>query len=361
MPIAWSLVAIFLFCGGERSLAGCDEKWSTEGPPMIAPVKKGSRYENWVPTPMIIEGRTLSEIWKWMGGGKRRKPEGDIPIVSLNKDSFNGVAAAGLAVRWLGHSTVLVEISGRRVLIDPVLSRYASPIPGFTERFSKAPVRLEDLPHIDFVVVSHNHYDHLEKDTIVALSKKGATFLVPSGVGDQLKRWGIPPRQIRESSWWEQTCIDKLSFICVPARHFSGRGLFDGNNTLWAGWVVQSDSKNIYYSGDTGYANHFAEIGKRYGPFDLAMIKIGAYGESWPYVHVNPEEAVKADTEAMGKILLPVHWATFTLALHPWDEPIIRAVRAAKERHILIVTPRIGELTDIDKPISNRNWWEEVK
>jgi len=311
---------------------------------------------------MMIEGSSMLSLgWKWIKGGERQRPEGEIPIVSLNKDSFQGAPAQGLMVRWLGHSTVLIEMSGRWVLIDPVLNQYASPVPGVTRRFSKAPIRVEDLPHIDAVVISHDHYDHLEKDTVVFLSRRGAVFFVPSKVGQYIRKWGVPSGQIRELSWWEEFRFETLTFICVPACHFSGRGLFDRNETLWAGWIVRSDTRSLYYSGDTGYANHFAAIGERYGPFDLTLIKIGAYNEAWPYIHVDPEQAVKAHIEVKGKVLLPVHWATFTLALHPWDEPIIRAMKATKQNQVRIVTPIIGELVDIDKPIENRNWWEKVK
>ena len=338
------------------------EKGSSEDPSMIAPIKTGTKYENWIATPMMLEGSSMLSVgWKWIKGGEREKPEGEIPIVSLNKDSFQGAPAQGLVVRWLGHSSVLIEMSGKRVLVDPILNQYASPVPGVTRRFSKAPVRVEDFPNIDAVVISHDHYDHLEKDTIVFLSKRVTTFFVPIGVGHHLRKWGVPPGQIRELSWWEESRFGTLTFICVPARHFSGRGLFDRNETLWAGWVVRSEAKSLYYSGDTGYSNHFSAIGERYGPFDLTMIKIGAYSDSWPYIHVNPEEAVKAHIELKGKILLPVHWATFTLALHPWDKPIIRAVKEPKKNDVRIVTPLIGELVDIDKPITSRNWWEEVK
>lgn len=328
---------------------------------MIKPIKAENKYENWTATPMIIEGRMMSEIWKWLKGGERDKPEGQIPVIDLNSGSFNSYSAEGLKVRWLGHSTVLVEMNGHRVLIDPVFNRYVSPIPGITKRFSKSPLKPEQLPHIDAVIVSHDHYDHLEKETVVALSTKGTTFFVPTGVGDLLKGWGVPFGQIKELSWWEKSQLGTLTFICVPARHFSGRGLFDRNETLWAGWIVKSDRESIYYSGDTGYANHFASLGEQYGPFDLTMIKIGAYNDSWPYIHVTPEEAVKAHIETKGKVFLPVHWGTFILAHHPWDEPIIRAVKAAKQNDVRIITPKIGELVDIEKTTTNHYWWEEVK
>ena len=329
---------------------------------MIAPIRTGTKYENWLATPMIIEDVSMSSvIWKWLKGGERERPEGEIPIVTLDKGSFHASPAEGLRVRWLGHSTVLIEISGYAVLIDPVLGQHASPVPGFTKRFSKAPVRLEDLPAIDAVVISHDHYDHLEKDTVLFLSKKGTAFFAPTGVGQLLAKWGVPTGQIRELSWWERSQIGTVTFICVPARHFSGRGLFDGNETLWGGWIIRSDAKSLYYSGDTGYANHFAEIGERYGPFDLTMIKVGAYNDAWPYIHVDPEQAVKAHTEVKGKVLLPVHWATFTLALHPWDEPVMRVAKAAKQNEVRLVTPMIGELLDLDGLGTSRNWWEEVK
>ena len=363
MTAAWvvSLILLFSACAEHSPVVYAGEA-ASEGPMMITPIKAGTKYENWLPTPMMLAGRSMWSVgWQWIKGGERDKPEVEIPVVSLNQKSFSEAPAEGLTVRWLGHSAALIEMSGQRVLIDPVLNKYASPVPGFAGRFSSSPIRLEDLPRIDTVVISHDHYDHLEKDTIVFLSQRGALFFVPTGVGQHLRAWGILPGQIRELSWWEESPFGRLTFICVPARHFSGRGLFDRDETLWAGWIVRSESKSLYYSGDTGYANHFSAIGERYGPFDLTMIKIGAYNDAWPYIHVKPEEAVKAQVELKGKLFLPVHWGTFTLALHPWDEPIMRAVKAAKENGIRIATPLIGELVDIDKPVSTRTWWEEVK
>jgi L-ascorbate metabolism protein UlaG (beta-lactamase superfamily) len=356
-----ALLFILLLLGGMYLPSAEAEPASSSGVSMIEPKKTGNQYENWIDTPMFVNASMLSESWKWIKGGDRDRPVGELPVVPLTHESFESRPAEGLTIRWLGHSSVLMEMSGKRVLIDPVLSSRASPIPLFAKRFSKAPLGREELPVIDAVVISHDHYDHLEKETIVALSKKGVVFFVPSGVGADLLDWGVPPPQIRELTWWEKADLGPLSFICVPARHFSGRGLFDRNTTLWSGWIIKSDKKSVYYCGDTGYADHFAVIGAAYGPFDLTMIKIGAYSDTWPYIHLTPEEAVKAHKELKGKIFLPVHWGTFILALHPWDEPVQRAVKAAHLENVRIATPMIGELMDLDKTPPNKAWWEEVK
>lgn len=328
---------------------------------MIAPKKIDGRYENWLPTPMMAGDRSLwSVTWQWIRGGDREKPDGVIPVVPLQKEDF-GQPAEGLAVRWLGHSSALIEINGRRVLIDPVFNKHASPIPGFTKRFSEAPVKAQDLPAIDAVIISHDHYDHLEKGTVIALAGKNTTFFAPKGVAHYLKSWGVESSRIRELSWWEESPGAGVTFICVPARHFSGRGLFDRNETLWAGWIIRSAARSVYYSGDTGYAGHFSAIGERFGPFDLTLIKIGAYNDAWPDIHLDPEQAVQAHREVKGKVLLPVHWATFPLALHPWDEPIVRAIRAGKENGVAVITPMIGELVDLEKPRACVPWWEKVR
>jgi L-ascorbate metabolism protein UlaG (beta-lactamase superfamily) len=173
--------------------------------------------------------------------------------------------------------------------------------------------------------------------------------------------WGISADRIEELAWWQQTGFKGLEVVCIPARHFSGRGLFNRDETLWAGWVIRGGGKSIYFSGDTGYADHFKVIGDTYGPFDLTMIKIGAYGKDWPDIHVDPEQAVQGHLDAKGGIFLPVHWGVFDLAVHPWEEPIVRAVKAAKEKGVKIATPRIGMLVDMEKPILNESWWEGIE
>ena len=171
----------------------------------------------------------------------------------------------------------------------------------------------------------------------------------------------IPKNKIEELTWWQQIRYNNLSLVCVPARHFSGRGLFDRDKTLWAGWVIQGISKSVYCSGDTGYADHFKAIGEAYGPFDLTIIKVGAYSEKWPEIHINPKQAVQAHIEVQGKLLLPVHWATFNLALHPWDEPIIRTIKAAKKDNVQLTIPIIGEIVNIESTAENIEWWPHIR
>lgn len=323
--------------------------------------KVDGKFQNWLPTQMMVDGSALSATWNWIKGGERTVPEGKIPVNHLDRGSLAGSPAKGLTFRWLGHSSVMIEMGGYRIMFDPVFSKYASPVPLFIKRFSASPISIDEMPAVDLVVISHDHYDHLDKAVIKAFKQNETRFFVTKGVAEYLTDWGISADRIEELSWWQQAGFKDLELICVPARHFSGRSLFNGNETLWAGWVIRSGDKSIYYSGDTGYADHFKVIGENYGPFDLTMIKIGAYGKDWPDIHVDSEQAVRGHMEAKGGVFLPVHWGTFDLALHPWDEPIIKAVKAAKENGVTIATPKIGTLVDLGKPIQNEAWWEEIE
>lgn len=333
----------------------------TDNTKPIVPKIEGNKYVNWIPTPKVIYS-IPKMIWHNLSNnGDRKKPEGKIPVVRLNPKSCSEKPLTGSILRWLGHSSLLLELNGFRLMIDPMFSTYASPVPGFVKRFSEAPVLIDELPKVDFVLISHNHYDHLDEPTVKALYRNGSTFLVPLGVEKYLKDWGIENNRIQSLDWWQKTQFGTLKIICVPARHFSNRGLFDGNESLWAGWVITSETKRIFYSGDGGYGNHFKEIGDRLGPFDLAIIENGSYNEAWPYVHSNAENAIQACIDVNSNLFLPVHWATFDLSIHSWDEPIIRAVSEAKKRNIKIITPQIGELVDLEKNFVFSEWWTKVK
>jgi len=296
-------------------------------------------------------------------GDQQRTPPLAIPVIKIKPETLSSSPAPGLRAIWFGHASVLIEIDGHRVLVDPVFSEYASPFQFFgPQRFHAAPVELKELTNIDVVVISHDHYDHLDIATIQHLAPQGTQFFVPIGIGAHLEEWGVPEDQINELEWWESKELGELTVICTPNRHYSGRDLFDQKATLWSSWTVIGPDNRFFYSGDTGYSQLFQQIGNRFGPFDLSIIKIGAYGPgaSWIDIHMTPEDAIRVHMDVKGKRMLPVHWATFNMAIHDWDEPIKRALKAAGENNVDLVTPRVGELVVVGESFLSESWWEEV-
>jgi L-ascorbate metabolism protein UlaG (beta-lactamase superfamily) len=292
-----------------------------------------------------------------MFGRQKRKPTGAVPVVSAPRPD----ATEGLHVTWYGHSSALVEIDGRRVLFDPVWSERCSPssLVG-PRRLHPPPVRLEALPRLDAIVISHDHYDHLDMATVRALVRtQSAPFLVPLGVGAHLDRWGVPPARIIELDWEQGVSIAGLRFTATAARHFSGRA-FTRDNTLWASWIIASDTRRVFYTGDSGYFDGYATIGAKHGPFDVTLIQIGAYGHAWPDIHMTPEEGATAHVDVGGDLLIPLHWATFNLAVHAWREPADRVWREAKARGIRLAVPRPGERVNVDDPPAVDGWWQTI-
>lgn len=293
-----------------------------------------------------------------LGGRSVTRPSAPIPMATPSLIDSQGT---GLAVTWFGHSTALIEIDGFRILTDPVWSHRCSPsdVVG-PERMHPPPVQLEALPAIDAVLISHDHYDHLDIDTIIALARsQWAPFVVPLGVGAHLREWGIPEQRIVELDWYEQTRFDDLRLVCTPARHFSGRFL-SRNTTLWASWVLLGPSHRAFFAGDTGYTKTFAEIGSEHGPFDLTLMPVGAYNRAWPDIHMNPEEAVQAHvdvTAGRSGLLVPIHWCTFRLAPHPWAEPVERLLSAAEAAEIQVAVPKPGERVDAGEDPESEPWW----
>jgi L-ascorbate metabolism protein UlaG (beta-lactamase superfamily) len=271
--------------------------------------------------------------------------------------------APGLRAVWLGHASVYMGLDGLRLLVDPIFLDYASPIAGLDpKRFHPPPIALVDFPKIDAVVIPHDHYDDVDKATIQYLSAKGMRFFVPLGVGSHLDEWGIPNSQITELGWWKNVEVVGVKIIGTPSRHYSGGNLRDQMNKLWSFWAIIGFEYRIYYSGDTGLSVHFKIIGKRLGPFYLSIIKMGAYGPgaNWFDIHMTPEDSVRPHLAVWARRMLRVHWATFNLAFHDWDEPIKRAVKAASETNVDLVTPRVGEVVEVGAPFLSTRWWEPV-
>ena len=268
---------------------------------------------------------------------------------------------SGLRVTWLGHSILFVEIDGRRFLVDPVFGERASP---FTflgpKRWYASPLSPEDLPELDAILISHDHYDHLDLTAVEKLSPRGLRWIVPLGVGAHLEAWGVPPDLVTELDWWQTTTVEDATITATPARHFSGRWLDDQNRTLWAGFAIRGARHNVYYSGDTALFDELVDIGQRLGPFDLTIIEAGAYDALWSDVHLGPEQAVRAHRLVRGDLLLPVHWGLFDLALHGWTEPLERVFRAAEREGVRFVTPRPGESIEPATARAPTRWWPEV-
>lgn len=289
-------------------------------------------FENKPFVPNIVPGTYTQMLKRQLFGSEERIPSNPIPVVKPDLKSFSNPLLPGLRAIWFGHSSVLVEIDGLRIFTDPVFSEKVSPFTSVgPSRFFPPPVALSDLPPIDAVVISHDHYDHLDMETTRYLASRGTKYFVPLGVGAHLEAWGVPGSQIIELDWWEKKNIKNIEIICTPAVHYSGRGLFNRKSTLWASWSVIGPKHKFFHSGDTGFSSHFSEIGKRLGPFNLTSIKIGAYDWTWEAIHMNPERALQAHIDLNGRKMLPVHWGTFNLAIHSWDEPILRTVHGAKE------------------------------
>lgn len=291
----------------------------------------------------------------------RRAPAGTVPVVVPTNTSATPLPADGLHLTWYGHSSTLIEVDGRRILIDPVWSTRCSPS-GLVgpRRMHPVPLPIDQLPPLDAIIISHDHYDHLDLATVRTLVQTSdAPFVVPLGVGAHLDRWLVPPERIIELDWNETARISEVTLTAAPARHFSGRGL-SRDTTLWASWVIAGPSHRVFYSGDTGYFTGFTAIGAEHGPFDASLIQVGAYSAGWPDIHLTPEEGVRAHRDVRGGLLIPVHWATFNLAVHPWTDPADRIWREAKAHDVRLAIPRPGERVDVQAPPPVDGWWQAL-
>lgn len=311
-----------------------------------------------------IERPSMIRILReWFFKSAPTVPKDPIPVVTRSRADFGEVARGALRATWLGHSTSIIEIDGIRVLIDPVWADRASPVQfAGPKRFFEPPLPIDELPKLDVVLLSHDHYDHLDKSAVRTLARGGAAFVVPTGVGNRLSKWGIDPAQITEVGWWDAVQVGEVTITATPAQHFSGRSMLmnDRNRTLWCGYVLKGPERNVYYAGDTGWFDGFTEIGERLGPFDLTLIEVGAYNRLWADVHIGPEQGVRAVRTVRGGLMIPVHWGTFDLAMHGWTEPIERVLVAAATQGVRVAVPKPGESVDPSDPPPLERWWPNL-
>ncbi len=335
-----------------------DSTPQTDGQPLMASHYADGRFQNLAPVQGLSLTDGLKGMWHFlMDKSAEAVPDSAIPIQPLTTADL--LAAEDNSLWRLGHSTVLLKLAGQFWITDPVFTERASPF-GFAgpKRFHQAPITIDALPPLAAVILSHDHYDHLDKATVLTLASKTQLFVTPLGVGQRLQDWGIAGDKIRELDWWQSTQVGSLQLTATPAQHFSGRSLSDRNRTLWASWVIAAPKVKIFFSGDSGYFAGFKTIGERFGPFDLTLIENGAYDQAWAGVHMQPEETLQAHRDLRGKWLLPIHNGTFDLALHAWREPLDRITALAEAQQQNISTPRFGEQVDIAQPQAAYAWWQ---
>jgi L-ascorbate metabolism protein UlaG (beta-lactamase superfamily) len=340
------ILAVYFFMrfypafGGKASLASIERF-------MKSPNYKDGKFINLEETPVMAEDASMFKtIIEFIKGSENGKPE-IVETKVFDKDEFMSGEATETKYTWFGHSTVLIKAKGKTIIIDPVFSDHASPF-SFTNKSFKYSnnYTVDDLPYIDIVLISHDHYDHLDMNTIKLLDKKVGKYFVPLGVESHLIRWGVPSHKIIIADWWDEFEVEGVSLAATPARHFSGRA-FGRSKTLWCSWVVKTNSGNLYFGADSGYGKHFKMIGEKYGPFGFCMIECGQYNKNWPNIHAMPEQSVQASIDLNASKMMAIHWAKFQLALHSWTEPIERARAAASVKGVKLIEPQIGAIETI--------------
>ncbi|UCE94216.1 MAG: MBL fold metallo-hydrolase [Flavobacteriaceae bacterium] len=321
---------------------------------------KGGKFLNLEKTTMELKLSGIPGLIQESNKAKKtQNPKSNLDILPLNPEDFQRDGEPKFV--WYGHSVLLLQIQNKNLLIDPMLGQDASPVgPIRTKRFSQSSLEIiDDLPEVDAILLTHDHYDHLDFESIRRLRQKVEMFLVPLGVSRHLERWGVDNTSIKEFDWWDNIELFDLNLTFTPSRHFSGRGLSDRTKSLWGGWVIKSDEFAVYWSGDGGYGDHFKLIGEKLGPFHWGFMECGQYNRRWHQIHMYPEEAVQAAIDADVKTAIAVHWGAFSLALHHWKDPIERFVHAAQQNNLHYLSPRIGEVVKGENT-SLGHWWEAL-
>ncbi|NOU59997.1 MBL fold metallo-hydrolase [Marinifilum sp. JC070] len=331
----------------------------------LLPNYKDGKFVNREKIEMEMSFRSFSKMFREMlSPDPNVNPKSNIDVIELSSDILLAKADSISEVIWLGHSSFLIKLEGKTILLDPVFSEKTGPHSFFgRKKYNKQmPIDLIDIPHIDAVFISHDHYDHLDYFSIVNLKDKTDRFFVPLGVGNHLRSWDVEENKITEFNWWEEASYKGIEFAFTPSRHMSGRGFADQSTTLWGSWVLKGNATSIYFSGDGGYGEHFKEIGEKYGPFDIGLMECGQYNKLWADVHMMPEESVQAGLDVKAEKIIPIHWGSFRLANHAWTEPVERFSAKAKELKVDILTPRIGESIALSGKVqtTTKQWWKEL-
>lgn len=320
----------------------------------------GKIFLNPVPTEVMGKGSFLRVMKLYLQKHPNRTPSQPLGPFRTDLTALQANSSE-LKITWLGHSSNLIHIDGKRFLTDPLWYQRVSPIPFIgPKRFFNNPIAIKDLPAIDYILLSHDHFDHLDKDSILHLLSKGIRVITMLGVGKRLIDWGADAHLITELDWWQKLETgDGFTITALPSRHFSGRWLNDRFSTLWGSFAIKGPTHNIYFGADSGYYDGFKKIGEKLGPFDLTMLDSGAYNKEWEEIHMGPENAVQAHLDLNGKVLMPIHWGTFNLALHPWKEPVERVMKAAEKNNVSLLLPTPGEVRIVADGAYNSKWWEK--
>ena len=356
-----SLPLPLLLMTGVLAMTACAMSAADSSKPyQDSPQFADGKFRNPVPQPAEGFGKTARIFWNFFfnkpAGTMPAKP---VPVETLTQAQL--LAAPDRTLWRLGHSTILLKLRGQFWLTDPVFAERASPFSwAGPKRFHAPPLSIEELPPIRAVILSHDHYDHLDQAAVLALAGKTQIFLAPLGVGDRLREWGVDAAKVQQFDWWQETTLDGLRLVATPSQHFSGRTLADRNSTLWTSWALIDGDTRIYFSGDTGYFDGFKTIGERLGPFDITLMETGAYDKQWPYVHMLPEQTLQAHLDLRGRWLLPIHNGTFDLAMHSWTDPFERITALAAQHGVKLTTPVIGTAVDLRAPRANTPWWRSL-
>ncbi len=329
-----------------------------------SPNYRDGKFHNVVETNMDMSVGDMAKVmWEFMKGGEGREPKDTIPTVPFDREAWEAVPDTSIATAWFGHSSVLIKVDGVTFLCDPVFGQRASTFSFMgPKRFDyRQHMTVDMLPKVDVVLLSHDHYDHLDHGTVLQLKDMVPRWVMPLGTGVHLEHWGVPAERISEHDWWDGVGVDGVRLTLAPSRHFTGRGMTNRFSTLWGSWVIEGRLKKVYFGADSGYSPTFNEVGERFGPFDLVLLECGAYNDKWAEIHMCPEETAQAAQGLNAKVLMPIHWGKFSLAMHPWKEPVERLSAKALELGVPLLTPRIGRIVNGPDMSLSEQWWVDVE